>query len=177
MVKCIGENIMDFIKFLLVTGEYEDAIIIFDSEPKDSFYENRKVDKAEPFKTSVGAYNQAFCAQKKDRDGNNTNGKTVIEQESPPLSDQDLSYSERDEYLNNSDQSDTFHAKTIIPNTIVTDSTQKQSIITNDIGKDNLTIPQETMASEISNKLPPEEILYDITQQILHKRNVNIPIT
>jgi hypothetical protein len=51
----------------------------------------------------------------------------------------------------------------MIPNTIDTNSTQKQLSIANSISKDHTMIPQQMMTGEISNKILPEEIQYKST--------------
>jgi hypothetical protein len=85
---------------------------------------------------------------------------SVNNKESPPLSDHDLSYSDRDEFSNTSDHSDTIQTKTTVPNTVTTDISQEYKLASTDTACSTTMHNMEDHSVDDSEEIPPTEIQY-----------------
>jgi hypothetical protein len=82
------------------------------------------------------------------------------DKEPAQLSNQDLSYSDRDEFSNNSDHSDTIQTETTVPNTVTTDTSQEYKIVTAAMAcSNNLNDEEGDHILELV-EIPPTEIQY-----------------
>jgi hypothetical protein len=125
--------------------------------------------------------------QNKDQEfyTNNTNNQhsskipiaAVPEKEKIKLSDPDLSYSNRDKFSNDSDQSDTILTKTTAPNTVASTVSVQCPQSSNDMYTEVNNKSDNRRNDYISNKVLPNEIQYQSEQEkmkdCVHTNNLN----